>query len=465
MMKSTIAAISTPFGRGGIAVIRISGSDAFAVAEKMFYPRSGKKLSDYSPNTAIYGDIVADIGKIDDAVAVIFRAPRSFTGEDTVEISCHGGILLSERVLKTAFLCGAAPAGPGEFSQRAFLNGKLGLSEAEAVIGLINAESEEKLRLYASHASGALTRRTEELRASLLRLLSSVYVSLDYPDEDLREVSDDEFRAALDEIYGKLSESAETYREGKAVCEGVKTVLLGKPNTGKSSLMNALLKKDRAIVTDMPGTTRDTIEETVTAGRILLRLCDTAGIRSENVGEAERLGINRTKRASEEAELVIAVFDLSSPPDENDKQIIKLLQRYAVSGKKIIAALNKTDVGTKEAEEAFLRELPGEVTVCRICAMRGEGVEALKKAAEELFSNGYTDYTSVAVIANARQFSAVCAARDAVGRAREAFDNGVGSDVCGLDLEAALASLGEIDGRTAAEEITNEIFHSFCVGK
>lgn len=481
MLNTTIAAISTPLGRGGISVIRISGEDAFEVAGKMFFPKSGKKLSEYRASSAVYGDIISDIGKIDDGVAVIYRAPHSYTGEDTVEISCHGGVLLTERVLKTAFLCGAVPAGPGEFTQRAFMNGKLGLSEAEAVIGLINAESEGKLLLCSSHASGALSRLTEEICTSVVHLLSSVYVSLDYPDEDLREVSDAEFRASLDDIYKKLSECAETYREGRAVCEGVKTVLLGKPNTGKSSLMNALLKKERAIVTDIPGTTRDTIEETVNAGRIMLRLCDTAGLREASDDEVERIGMDRTLRAAEEAELVIAVFDRSRPLDGDDVKLINSLRGYAENGKSVIAALNKTDLSPafEEAELVSLLDRP-EMTadgaasdgkcnckykICRICASSGEGVQELKNAAQSCFADGYTDYTSVAVIANARQFSAVCAARDAVGRARDAFALGMGSDVCGLDLEAALSALGELDGRSVAEEVTNEIFHNFCVGK
>lgn len=491
MITNTIAAISTPLGRGGISVIRISGDGAFDVAQRMFRPRSGKRLGDYRPSSAVYGDIIADIGKIDDGVAVIYRAPHSYTGEDTVEISCHGGVLLTERVLKTAFLCGAEPAGPGEFTQRAFMNGKLGLSEAEAVIGLINAESEEKLLLCASHASGVLSRRTEEIRASLVRLLSSVYVSLDYPEEDLREVSDSEFSAALDEIYNKLSESAETYREGRAVCEGVKTVLLGKPNVGKSSLMNALLKKNRAIVTDIPGTTRDTIEETVAAGRIMLRLCDTAGLRSESGDKAEKLGMDRAVQAADEAELIIAVFDQSRPLDKDDKRLAEALRGYAEGEEKkknIIAVLNKTDLAPAFSEEDLLPLLPRGVKLCKTCTASGAGIAAesgaslggggvssekpedpglqeLKNAAQSFFADGYTDYTSVAVIANARQFSAVCAARDAVGRARDAFACGLGSDVCGLDLEAAVSALGELDGRAVAEEITNEIFHSFCVGK
>lgn len=469
MKDQTIAAISTPFGRGGIAVIRISGENAAGVAEKMFFPVSGKRLSESAPNAAVYGRIVSDGSVIDDGIAVYFRAPRSFTGEDTVEISCHGGVLLTERVLKTAFACGAAPAGAGEFTERAFLNGKISLTEAEAVIGLINAESEEKLSLCASHASGVLKRRTDEIYASVLRLLSSMYVGLDYPEEDLEEVSDSEFISSLRDIYSRLCETANTYREGKAVSEGVRTVLIGKPNTGKSSLLNAWLCEDRAIVTDIPGTTRDVIEERVSAGRIMLRLSDTAGIR-RSADEVERIGIEKAVRKADEAELIIAMFDLSRDADGEDEYICERLRYYAENGRLVIAVVNKCDLDDgngvfSERLRAFAALLPSGVEICRISAKNGDGVDGLKKAAERLFSSGYTDYSQTAVIANARQFSAVCGARDAVLDAINAFENGVGSDVCGMDLERALSALGEIDGRSVSEEVTSEIFKNFCVGK
>lgn len=469
MKDQTIAAISTPFGRGGIAVIRISGDDAARVADKMFFPASGRKLSDISPNTSVYGKIVSDGTVIDDGMAVLFRAPRSFTGEDTVEISCHGGVLLTERVLKTAFSCGASPAGAGEFTERAFLNGKISLTEAEAVIGLINAESEEKLALCASHALGVLKRRTDEIYASVLRLLSSVYVGLDYPEEDLEEVGDEEFLSSLKDIYARLCETADTYREGKAVAEGVKTVLLGRPNAGKSSLLNAWLGEERAIVTEREGTTRDVIEERVSAGRITLRLSDTAGIRS-GADEVERIGIERALQKADEAELIIALFDISRAPGDGDALICDRVKRYAEDGVSVIAVFNKYDLDDgsgafSEREKAYVGMLPAGTEVCRISARNGNGLEGLKKAAERLFASGYTDYSKTAVVANARQFSAVCAARDAVGYAIGAFESGVGSDVCGMDLERALASLGEIDGRSVSEEVTSEIFKNFCVGK
>ena len=467
MNNTTVAAVSTPYGRGGISVIRISGEDAISVAQKVFKPVGGRALSDISSNYAVYGNIYAAVAsekavpeKIDDGMAVVFRAPRSYTGEDTVEISCHGGILLTEKILSAVFSAGAFPAGPGEFTQRAFLNGKLDLSEAEAVIGLIDAESEEKLRLSASHASGVLKRRIESIYNDIMRLLSSVYVGLDYPEEDLEEVSDGEFLSSLKEIYGELCKTLSTYREGKAVSEGVKTVLLGKPNTGKSSLLNALLGEKRAIVTAIPGTTRDIIEEKVNIGKILLRLSDTAGIR-ESDDEVERIGIEMAKERAAEAELIIAVFDLSSPVDSEDEALIKELCELISAGKSVILALNKCETEARFDEGA----LPKKVPCVKISAKTGEGLKALKKAIEGLFISGDIDYSNTAVIANARQFSAIESAREAVGRAIDARLSGVMSDTCGLDLEKALESLGQVDGRSVAADLTDAIFHNFCVGK
>ena len=461
---STIAAIATPFGRGGIAVIRISGEKALEVAERMFIPSRGCDLSATEGGKARYGHIVSEGAVIDDGIATVYRAPKSFTGEDTVEISCHGGILLTERVLKTALDCGARMAQAGEFTQRAFLNGKLDLSEAEAVIGLIDAENEEKLRLCASHAGGVLSKRTDELYSRILRLLSSVYVKLDYPEEDLAEVTDSDFRVSLNGIFTDLCDLAATYKQGKAVSEGVRTALLGKPNTGKSSLLNALAGEDKAIVTSVPGTTRDVIEEKVNVGRIFLRLFDTAGIRDSS-DEVEKIGIERAIKKADEAEMILGLFDPSRELDNDDKTIIEKINAYAKSGKAVIAVLSKSDLPNVYSEDEIRSLIAPAVKICSISAVTGEGVEVLKNAMEAFFCDGYVDYQSTAVIANARQFSAVCEARDAVKRALDAQSFGMGADVCGLDLEGALAAIGQIDGRTVSDEITNDIFHNFCVGK
>ena len=461
---STIAAIATPFGRGGISVIRISGEEALEVASRMFIPAYGCDLKDTAGGKARYGRIISDGQVIDDGIATVFRAPKSFTGEDTVEISCHGGILLTERVLKSALDSGAQMAQAGEFTQRAFMNGKLDLTEAEAVIGLIDAENEEKLRLCASHASGVLSKRCEEIYEKMIKLLSAVYVKLDYPEEDLAEVSDSEFRVSLTQIISELEALAKTYKHGKAVSGGVKTALIGKPNAGKSSLLNALAGQEKAIVTSVPGTTRDVIEETVSAGRILLRLYDTAGLR-ESEDAVEKIGIQRAMKKADEAEMIFALLDNSEPLDEQDKKIIGLANEYAEQGKAVVFVLNKSDKETAFSEAQVSSFIAPATRICSLSAVTGQGVEELKALAESLFCEGYIDYTVTAVVANARQYSAVCEARDAASRALDAHCAGMGTDVCGLDLEAALAAIGQIDGRTVTNEITNEIFHNFCVGK
>lgn len=461
---STIAAIGTAFGRGGIAIIRISGSEALQVAKKMFIPACGCDLCQSLGGRAYYGSIVYEGEKIDDGIATVFRAPKSFTGEDTVEISCHGGILLTERVLKTAFVCGAVPAEAGEFTQRAFLNGKLDLTEAEAVIGLIDAENEEKLRLCASHTSGVLSRRIEELRGELVKLLSGVYVKLDYPEEDLDEIGDDEFRVRSNAVYNGLSDLCKTYKQGKAVSEGVRTALIGKPNTGKSSLLNYLVGEEKAIVTSVAGTTRDVIEEKVSLGRILLRLFDTAGIR-DSVDEVERIGIERAIRKADEADLVVALFDTSRPFDNEDKVVVDKLNAYADLGKACIVLLGKNDLVSSFSERELRGLIEPEIPILSVSTVTGDGIEAFKQMAEGFFCEGRIDYAQTAVIANARQYASVVDACEAVGRAINALDLGLGADVCGLDLEAAISALGQVDGRTVTDEIVSSIFHNFCVGK
>lgn len=493
MEAEAIAAVSTPYGRGGIAVVRISGEGAVEVAERMFVPKNGRRLSEQGDRRAVFGDIICSGEKTDEGIAVVYRAPASYTGEDTVEISCHGGILLTEKVLSAAFDGGARPARAGEFTQRAFVNGKIDLSGAEAVIGLIDAETDAQLRLSASHAFGVLKDRTEGYREELLSLISSVYVCIDYPDEDLEDIGRDEMltrlRGALDDMRKTLS----TYREGRAVNEGIDAVILGKPNVGKSSVLNRLLGKERAIVTDIAGTTRDVLEERLTVGRVMLRLCDTAGIR-QTEDTVERLGIGRAMERAEEAELVLAVFDGSRPLDGEDVRLGESICRMCADGKtkkSLIILINKCDV--ENVESAHLKDTSGKdiksgtafsekelmetvfsslcesqrskTRLLRISAASGEGIEELERTVEELFISGEIDYSSVAVIANARQHSALRAACGSVEAAIAALEGGFGADVCGLDLERAVSQLGEIDGRTVTGEITDRIFHRFCVGK
>ena len=333
-MGNVISALSTPMGKGGIAVIRVSGRGAVEVCEKMFCPMSKKPLSDVESNKAVYGKILFEGEEIDDGIATVFRAPASFTGEDTVEICCHGGVLLSQKVLRSTYICGAVPARSGEFTQRAFMNGKLSLSEAEAVIDLIDAENSEQLKLAHSRVKGVLAKRVDELREMLLSLISSVYVFVDYPEEDLSDVSCESALLQTEAMLFETDKLLSTYETGKIVSEGVSAVICGKPNTGKSSLLNALSQSERAIVTSIAGTTRDTVEERVNIGRLTLNLCDTAGIR-ETDDEVEKLGIERSVSKMKEAQLILCVLDGSSPIDAEDKKVLEKLKDCHSLGKTI----------------------------------------------------------------------------------------------------------------------------------
>ncbi|MBP3334285.1 MAG: tRNA uridine-5-carboxymethylaminomethyl(34) synthesis GTPase MnmE [Clostridia bacterium] len=453
---SSVAAISTPYGRGAIAVIRISGEDALDILDRVFLPASGKKITDYAPGRLIRGDIVSAGRQIDDGMAVFFKAPHSYTGENSAEIYCHGGILVSEEVLKAIFAAGASPAGPGEFTKRAFINGKLGLTEAEAIINTIDAETKDKLDLARSHRKGVLSTKIKGIYSSLLTLVSSAYVFADYPDEDLADISPEEMAERLEGIHTDITDLASTYKMGQAINEGIYTVLAGRPNTGKSSLLNLLLGSDRAIVSDTAGTTRDSIEESVSLGRIILRLCDTAGIR-EGKDEIEKLGIERSISALERAGLVIAVFDGSQEATDEDRRVCEIVSRLSCAK---IALINKSDL-----EKKFELDTSGFDKTISMSAKYAESSEILTKEIESLFIEGEIDYDSDAIVSSARQRASLDRAAESLTNAINALSSGYTPDVAGLDIEEAMSALGEIDGRTVSEDIVKDIFGRFCVGK
>lgn len=463
MNQPTVAAISTPFGKGGIAVIRISGEDAITVAGRMFRPMSGRSLEAYPARTAVYGEILQEGRVIDTGLATVFRAPASFTGENVVEISCHGGILLSRTVLASAFLCGAEPAGPGEFSKRAFLSGKIGLTEAEGIMDLIDAESQAQIRLASGQARGHLRAEIDAVCAELKRLLSSVYAYVDYPDEDMTDVTVEELRDAVDRLLLKTARLRESYHAGKAICQGIKTVLIGKPNTGKSSLLNLLLGEERAIVTDIPGTTRDTVEESASLGQVMLRLCDTAGIR-QTEDAVEKLGVARSVDKLKDAELIIGVFDASVPLTEEDHAVIAHLRDALDAGKEVLVLGNQCDKGQVLTQSDFPHEM--QVIFASVRMDGAQTLETLRQTVETRYLSGaLLDGEETAVVTNARQYAAICGAADALRSAKNALDMGMTQDVAGMDLELALARLRESDGRETSCEIVDEIFARFCVGK
>lgn len=484
MKDRTIAAISTPRGKGGIAVIRISGDDAVSTAEQMFRPRSGASLSAQPSNRSVYGDILYRGEVIDDGLAVIFRAPHSYTGEDTVEISCHGGILLADKVLESAFLSGAAQAEAGEFTRRAFLSGRLGLSQAEAVIDLIDARSDSQIELALGSREGRLSESIGELYSRLSDLISSIYVDIDYPEEGLSGLGEGEVEARMRELRSELASLASTYRLGSAVGEGIPVCIVGKPNTGKSSLLNLLLGDDRAIVTSVAGTTRDVIEETLNVGRIMLRISDTAGIRdSEN--EVEQLGIERSKKKLSGAQLCLAVLDGSRPADGEDFELLRLLEEFRARGGELLTVVNKLDLCENiqavngpcegDAPENTLPDIPIKpflsenadllgAPVC-ISAATGAGKQALLDRITALYDDGKIDLRGDAVVSNSRQYADICTAVHNIDEALAALAVGMTEDVAGTDLELALSALGSVDGRTVTEDVVNGIFSRFCVGK
>lgn len=455
-MSVVISAVSTPFGKGGIAVIRVSGEGSVEICNKMFKPASGKALICTEAGKAVYGRILGgpEGEDIDDGIATVFRAPASFTGEDTVEISCHGGVLLTEKVLRATYLCGAAPAGAGEFTRRAFMNGKLSLSEAEAVIDLIDAENSEQLKLAHSRVKGVLAKRIDELRELLISLISSVYVFVDYPEEDLSDVSVESALAETENMLCEAQRLLDTYETGRTISEGISAVICGKPNTGKSSLLNALAQSDRAIVTSVAGTTRDTIEEKVNIGRLTLKLCDTAGIH-DTEDEVERIGIERSVSKMKDAQLILCVLDCSLPLDDEDRRVLG-----DCDPSNTVVVLNKNDLGSVIDKN----ELEDFENVIEISARNNEGIDELRVLIENIFLCGDIDYNN-AIISNERQFAALCRARDSIIIARDTLMSGFTPDVASMELEIALAALGEIDSRKASEEVVNAIFSRFCIGK
>ena len=458
----TIAAISTARGKGGVALLRISGADAISICEKVFLPKSGKKLSEYAPRTAIFGSILApddrgEWNEIDNGLATVFRAPASFTGEDTVEICCHGGILLTQTVLTACLAAGARAAEAGEFTRRAFLNGKMGLSAAEALGDLLEAQTREQLALAHAGTDGRVERKCREIYDALCAVLSSVYAKIDYPDEDLAEMSREEMQAALEESITRVEKLLDTYRTGHAIAEGIPTVICGKPNVGKSSLYNCIVGRDAAIVTDVEGTTRDVLTETAALGRVTLRLFDTAGLH-ETDDVVEKIGIDRARKALEEAELVLAVFDGSVAPDEEDKALAQALSNTNAT---VIAVINKCDLGVTQ-KDFYNKHFAHTVM---LSAKEGKGIEELSAIVEAAFINGELDTKNDTVLTNARQKGAALTALEALKRACDGLVYGLPVELCCSDCEAAMQAIAELDGRAVSEDIVSHIFSHFCVGK
>ena len=459
---SVIAAISTPSGKGGVAIIRISGEGAVDIASKVFFPKNKKSLGDILPRFQVYGDILSMGEYIDDGMATVFRAPSSYTGEDTVEISCHGGILVTKRVLEAVLMAGATPAESGEFTRRAFINGKLSLTDAEAIGNLLEAKTNEQARLYSASARGLLSQKITEIRSALTEILSSTFARIDYPDEDLGDFSDEETRDRLIKIKDSINILARTYPTGRAVSDGISAVICGKPNAGKSSLYNAILGEDAAIVTDIEGTTRDVLSRSVALGRVMLNLSDTAGLREEESADTvEKIGIERSRTAAMGAELIIAVFDGSLPLDSRDEEMLGLLGTISCAK---IAVINKSDLGLKLS----VCELEGKFDKLITLSAKSDGINAvnlISDAVNSLFTDERLAVGTDAIVSSARQNAALLRAGEFVDAAISAQESGAYTDAVASEIERALGAIAEIDGRAVSEAVVGEIFSKFCVGK
>lgn len=453
MQNDTVAAISTPIGEGAVGVVRISGESAFDIAEKMFKSASGKRVADIKGYTALYGSVYDGENRIDNAVLLKFCAPKSYTGENVIEISVHGGSYVVNRVLRSALENGAQPAGAGEFTKRAFLNGKLDLIEAESVMALIKAQNDQQLRMANSAISGKISVEIKEIEAILTRLASSIAVYSDYPEEYLPELDSAEFINTLTTAKEKLDRLIDNYETGRRIREGITTAIVGKPNVGKSTLMNMLLREKRSIVTSVAGTTRDVIEDTAKIGNTLLRLADTAGIHSTS-DEVENIGVQLSKERIENSDIILAVFDTSSPFDEDDERLLEYIK-----GKNVIAVLNKDDLKAYD----FKNHLDGICCVA-VSAKNETGTEELSEKIEQLASTSQFDANS-AVLLSLRQLSSAKTARDAVALAIETINTGFTTDAVGICVDDALYALYMLTGKRVTNEVADEVFRNFCVGK
>lgn len=454
MSDSTVAAISTPKGEGGISVIRISGSDAIAVADKCFISASGKKLCELNGYCAAYGNAVrADGSFVDEAVALVFRAPKSYTGEDVVEISVHGGIIPARECLKSVFEAGALPAGPGEFTKRAFLNGKIDLSEAESVMEIIGAKNKAALGIALGAKDGRISRDIESITEKMLFAAASLSAFSDFPDEDIEGLDNESFSGMLNESETALEKLISTFHSGQAVLSGVPTAIVGKPNVGKSTLMNMLSREERSIVTEHAGTTRDIVEAQVNVGDITLLLSDTAGIRDTD-NEIENIGVQRAKKRLNSSALILAVFDVSSPFDDEDKKITEMLK-----DKKSIVVLNKCDL----PHRADLSLLDKFDTVS-VSAKNGEGYDELQSRISEVCGAAKLSPDDT-VLLNERQYACSLRAKEAVSEAKKALTQGVTLDAVTVLIDDAVNALLELSGKRANESVVDEIFKNFCIGK
>ncbi|MGN0363389.1 MAG: tRNA uridine-5-carboxymethylaminomethyl(34) synthesis GTPase MnmE [Bilifractor sp.] len=462
----TIAAISTAMAPSGIGIVRISGPDAPEIADRVYRSKKGKKIANQKGYTVHYGYIEDHGEMIDEVLVMILRSPHSYTGENTVEIDCHGGVLATKRVLEAVLHAGARAAEPGEFSKRAFLNGRMDLSQAEAVMDIISAKNDYALKSAQQQLSGSVSAEIREIRGSLLYETAHIESALDDPEHMSLDGYAPVLKKKVIQQREKIQRLLESAESGKLMQEGIKTVILGKPNAGKSSLLNLLLGEERAIVTDIAGTTRDVLEEQINIQGITLRLLDTAGIRDAE-DQIEQIGINRAITQARDADLILYVADSSVPLDQNDHEIMKL-----IAGKKAIILLNKSDLPTVVSEDLIRQEMKhcglqedNEIDIIEISAKNKEGLGQLEKQIEKMFFNGKIVFNDQIYITNVRHKKALEDAYTSLGYVTRSIDDGMPEDFWSIDLMGAIDALGRITGETLGEDLVNEIFSKFCMGK
>ena len=458
IMETTIAAISTAMSASGIGIVRMSGPESMDVISRIYRSKNGgKNIKEVKSHTIHYGYIFDGEEVVDEVLVMVMRAPRTYTGEDTVEIDCHGGVYAMKKVLETVLRNGAQIAEPGEFTKRAFLNGRLDLSQAEAVMDVIQAKSAVALKSSLQQLKGSVLRAIKEIRSSILYQIAFIESALDDPEHISLEGYPEKLRKIVNEEYEKVETLLKSADDGRMIQEGIKTVILGKPNAGKSSLLNFLVGEDRAIVTDIAGTTRDTLEEYISLHGISLRIVDTAGIR-ETEDVVEKIGVGKAKKMAEDADLILYVVDSSLPLDENDREIMELL-----GGRKSIVIYNKTDLESV-VDIKELKEKTGS-PVIPVSVVEETGITELEETIKKMFFRGEISFDDEVYITNARHKTALEEALESLKMVRESIETGMSEDFFSIDLMSAYESLGKIVGESVGEDLVNEIFSRFCVGK
>ena len=457
MKTDTIAAIATAMTSSGIGIIRISGGQAFEVIEKIFKKKNGGKIDLSRSHTVQYGYICDQDEVIDEVLVLIMKGPHSYTAEDTVEIDCHGGVLMMKKILETVIQYGARPAEPGEFTKRAFLNGRIDLSQAEAVIDVINAQNEYALKSSVSQLKGKMSEKVKALREKIIYEIAYIESALDDPEHISLDGYGEELAKKLEPMVKELERLIASADNGKVMSEGVKTVILGKPNAGKSSLMNVLVGEERAIVTDIAGTTRDTLEEHIRLRGIRLNVVDTAGIRdTEDV--VEKIGVTKARTAAEDADLIIYVVDASVPLDENDRDIIEMIRN-----RKTVVLLNKTDLEQVVSVEELEKQTGHRVIP--VSAKEETGIEELEKEIQSMFYQGDIDFNDEVYVTNIRHKTALTESLSSLKLVQKSIEDGMPEDFYSIDLMNAYEQLGTIIGEAVEDDLVNEIFSKFCMGK